>query len=192
VAGPVWARSVMAIDWVDGAGRTVIAENRSITAYRQPEPGLLLIDFRTRLRAAAGEVYLNGDPEHAGFQFRAHNDVAEGGESVKAAYLFHRDGVDPKKDFDLPWAGMNIGLHGKRYAVQYMNHPDNPTPTVYSAYRDYGRFGSYFKKKIPAGETLELRYRVYVGTGATPGRDELARRYAAFVDPPTVKVVDGS
>lgn len=192
VAGPVRARSVMAIDWVDGADRTVIAETRAITVYRQPEPGLLLIDFHTRLKAAAGEVYLNGDPEHAGFQFRAHNDVAEGDATVKAVYRFDRDGVDPKKDFDLPWAGMNIGLYGKRYAVQYMSHPDNPTPTVYSAYRDYGRFGSYFKKTIPAGETLELRYRVYVSTGAMPDRDEMAGRYAGFIDPPTVEVVDGS
>ncbi len=190
VAGPVWARSIMAIDWVDGAGRTVIAEKRSITVYRQPEPGLLLIDFHTRLKAALGEVFLNGDPEHAGFQFRAHNDVAEGDATVKAVYHFDRDGVDAKKDFDLPWAGMNYGLYGQRFSVQYMNHPGNPTPTVYSAYRDYGRFGSYFKKTIPAGETLELRYRVYVGTGSMPDRDEMAGRYTGFVDPPTVGLVD--
>jgi len=61
-----------------------------------------------------------------------------------------------------------------------MNHPNNPKPTIYSAYRDYGRFGAFFKKKIAADETLTLRYRIRVGRGKMPGRRELAGRYFAY------------
>jgi hypothetical protein len=70
-----------------------------------------------------------------------------------------------------------------------MNHPDNPKQTLYSAYRDYGRFGAFFKKEIGAGETLTLRYRIWVVEGEMPERQELASRYSAFVDSPKVEVI---
>ncbi len=66
---------------------------------------------------------------------------------------------------------------------------DNPKPTIYSAYRDYGRFGAFFKKKIAADETLTLRYRIRVSQGKLPGRRELADRYSAFVDGSKVEVL---
>jgi hypothetical protein len=190
-AGPVMARTKALIDWTAGNGEVVIAEERTVAVYVQPAPSSLLIDFHTRLTAKGGEVALDGDPEHAGFQFRAHNGIAEGDAAVKAAYVFHEDGIDPRKDFDLPWAAMTFGPEDARYTVQYMNHPDNPGPAVYSAYRDYGRFGSYFKKTIPAGETLELRYRVAVTTGGPPPRGVMGSAYEAFAETPAVNVLDG-
>jgi hypothetical protein len=157
--------------------------------YRQSKPTILLLDFQSELKAVSGDVFLNGDPEHAGMQYRAHNDVATSGKDVKAKYLFHKDGIDPKKDTDLPWAAMSCGLNGKRYSVLHINHPDNPRPTIYSAYRDYGRFGAFFKKKINAGETLTLRYRILVMEGEMPERGELASKYSAFVNVPKVEVL---
>ncbi len=77
----------------------------------------------------------------------------------------------------------------RRYNVQHMNHPGNPQPTLYSAYRDYGRFGAFFKKKIASGETLALHYRILVVEGNMPDRRELAGNYSAFVDGPKVEVV---
>lgn len=189
VAGPVLARSKTLIHWVDPEGKPVIAEQREVTVLRQPPPAILLLEFRTELKAVGGDVVLNGDPEHGGFQYRPHNDVAEGDETVKATYLFHEDGIDAHKDQNLPWAAMSYGLNGRRYAVQHMNHPDNPRPTVYSAYRDYGRFGAFFTKGLKAGETLALGYRIFVAEGEMPSRDELAARYSAFVSTPHVKVL---
>ena len=66
---------------------------------------------------------------------------------------------------------------------------DNPKPTIYSAYRDYGRFGAFFKKKIAADTSLTLRYRIIVSRGEMPGRRELANRYSAFVNGPKVEVL---
>ncbi|MHC4643661.1 MAG: DUF6807 family protein [Planctomycetota bacterium] len=188
-AGPVLASSSSLISWNDKGGEAVIAERREVTVFGQSEPTILLLEFGSELKAVRGDVFLNGDPEHAGMQYRAHNDVATGGKEVKATYLFHEDGINPKKDADLPWAAMSCGLNGRRYSILHMNHPDNPKQTLYSAYRDYGRFGAFFKKKIGAGETLTLRYRILVVESEMPKRGELAKKYSEFVDGPTVEVV---
>ena len=187
-AGPVVARSRMLILWNLEKETPVIEETREITAFRQAGSGHLLLDFNTNLKAVKGDVFLNGDPEHAGFQFRAHNDIADGEAEVKATYLFHEDGVDPHENKDLPWAAMTIVLNGKRYTVQHMNHPDNPKDTLYSAYRDYGRFGAFFKKKIKHGESLNLRYRIHIEEGIKPVRAEMEKRYKAFACTPEAKV----
>ncbi|MFB0554062.1 MAG: DUF6807 family protein [Phycisphaerae bacterium] len=188
-AGPVLARSNSLVHWNNRKGETIIAEQRETTVFRQSAPTILLLDFQTKLKAVRGEVFLNGDPEHAGFQYRGHDDVAKGGKEVKATYLFHKDGIDPKKDHNLPWAAMSYGLNDRRYSVQHMNHPGNPKPTIYSAYRDYGRFGAFFKEEIRAGKTLTLGYRIWVGPGEMPKRQELADRYSAFVNGPKVEVL---
>jgi len=73
--------------------------------------------------------------------------------------------------------------------VLHTNHPDNPKGTVYSAYRDYGRFGAFFKETINSGETLTLRYQIWVAEGQMPERQMCAGKYSAFVDCPTVEVV---
>ncbi|MHC4464474.1 MAG: DUF6807 family protein [Planctomycetota bacterium] len=188
-AGPVLAKSKSLVHWDDKDGQTIITEVRETTVFRQSDPTVLLLEFRSALKAVSGDVFLDGDPEHAGFQYRPHDDVAKGGKDVKATYLFHKEGIKPKKDKDLPWVGMSYGLGGRRYSVEHMNHPDNPKPVIYSAYRDYGRFGAFFKKEIGDGETLTLRYRIWVVEGEMPDRQELASKYSAFVDGPKVEVV---
>ena len=181
-AGGDRARQALRIDWCDEDGRVIMAERRELMIHRAEENTILLLDFKSELTAKAGDVLLNGDPEHAGFQFRAHNDVADGPAEIKAKYLFHADGVDPKTDLDLPWVAMSFGLNGKRYCVQHMNHPTNPSPTVYSAYRDYGRFGAFAKTAVGEGETLTLRYRVWIAEGDLPARQVCKERYEEYVE----------
>lgn len=194
-AGPVLARYRARVHWNITGPKTILSEERQITVFRQPAPTIMLMDFRTLLTAAAGEVMLDGDPEHAGCQYRPHNDLAEagkkGGPATKggAKYLFHREGIDPRKDRDLPWVAMSYALGGKAYNVQHMSHPGIPKGNTYSAYRPYGRFGACFKQKIPEGQTLELRYRFRVGAGQMPTRAEMAARYAAFARPPRVQAI---
>ncbi len=186
-AGPVLARHKALIHWFDGKGRSLIAEERTITVFNLPAPAIALIDFSTRLEAIGGTVFLNGDPEHAGMQYRPHNGVAEGEAGDKAVYLFHREGVDAHKDKDLPWVAETYGLHGGSYTIQHMNHPDNPRDGVYSAYRDYGRFGAFFTETIEGGRSLPLSYRIYVAEGKEMIRAKMQERYAAFSTAPTGK-----
>ncbi len=190
IAGPVLGSSTSTIDWIDKKGEPVISEERQVTVFRQSDPTILLLEFQTNLKAVKDDVILDGDPEHAGFQYRPHNDVAAGKKDVKAAYLFHKDGIDAHKDGNLPWVAMSYGLNGKRYSVLHMNHPDNPTPSVYSAYRDYGRFGTFFKDKIAKGETLSLKYRILVKQGQMPLRQEWVGKYLSFIDGPKVDICD--
>ncbi len=198
VAGPVLARSTALIHWNDKDGQPIVIEQRQTTVFRQVDPTVVLLEFRTELKAVAGDVNppsvwrinLGGDPEHAGFHYRAHNDVASGGSEVKATYLFHQDGVDPKKDKDLPWAAMSYRLNNRQYCVLHMDHPSNPRPTIYSAYRDYGRFGAFFTHTIKSGEALTLCYRIWVVGSEMLPRQESASKYSAFVDCPEVKVLD--
>lgn len=177
------AKQAVDIDWCDSEGEPLIRERRELTVHACSEPDtILLLDFTSHLTPAAGDVLLNGDPEHAGFQFRAHNDVADGPAEVKATYLFHADGIDPRKDHDLPWVLMSYKLNGRQYNVEYLNHPDNPDSTIYSAYRDYGRFGAFPKVDVKQGETLTLKYRVWITEGAPPTREECQKMYEAYVN----------
>jgi len=199
-AGPILARSESLIHWTDKEGVSMIAEQREITVFQQPSPTVILLEFRTKLKAVNGDVFLNGDPEHGGFQFRTHNDISKGSEraqnrdlkdyeDIRARYLFHEEGTDPRKDRNLPWVAMCFGLNDRHYTVQHMNHPDNPKPTVYSAYRDYGRFGAFFKQRIKESETLALRYRIRVIEGKLPNREKMEAKYLSFSNPPKVQVL---
>ena len=199
-AGPVLARSESLIRWSQKDDVPIIEENRTTTVFRQPDPTVVLLEFQTKLKAVSGPVFLDGDPEHAGFQFRAHNDVSMGSEraknrdqagyeEIKARYLFHNEAVDPRQETDLPWVSMTFGLNNRHYTVQHMNHPQNPESTVHSAYRDYGRFGAFFKKRIEMGDTLTLRYRIWIVEGEVPKRSEMDAKYSAFSNGPEITVL---
>ena len=71
---------------------------------------------------------LRGDPQHAGFQFRAHNDVHEH-KKEKETYFLRPDGKgelgdtlnwDPKTKkgpINLPWDACSFVLDGDRYTA---------------------------------------------------------------------------
>ena len=124
-AGPVLARYTALINWNEGEDKPIIAEQREITVYNQGDAAILLLDFRTKLTAAAGDVVLDGDPEHAGCQYRPHDDVAA---NKSAKYMFHEKSVNPRKVKDLPWVALAYKLNGKQYHVQHLSHPSIPVP----------------------------------------------------------------
>lgn len=169
------------IHWKNGDSKVMIEEKRTTTVYRPAGEKILVLDLKTELKAPNGEVNLSGDPEHAGFQYRPHNDVAIAPSKDRAKYLFHKDGLDLKKVTDLPWVAMSYGLNGNRYSVLYIKHPDNPKGAIYSAYRDYGRFGSFFKKTIKAGDTLTLNYGIIVMESEMPNRQKCQDLYKKYV-----------
>jgi hypothetical protein len=186
VAGPVAARSTTLIHWNDPDGKPVVVEEREQTVWRQPAPAMLLFDFRAKLTAARSDIDLNGDPEHAGMQFRPHNDVNR----KTTKYLFPDEKVtraNVSKERDLAWAAECYELRGKQYTVQHMNHPDNPKGTRYSAYRDYGRFGTFAAAKVKQGESLTLLHRIWVAEGDHLSREEMQARWEAFAHAPKVE-----
>jgi len=163
--------------WLTKDGSTILEETRTVTVHHN-DGSHATIDWSTELKATNGDLNLKGDPEHAGFQYRPHNDVVA---NKSAKYIFHKEGINLKKDLDLPWVGESYELRGQKYTVQHMNHPDNPKGTRYSAYRDYGRFGAFFQKPIKNGESLKLRYRIRIILGEAPDRSEFDTHYSNFL-----------
>jgi putative membrane-bound dehydrogenase-like protein len=158
------ASFVSAVEWTGENQEPVLEEERAFTFLRPPEGAYALIEMRSRLRAVAGETVLDGDPEHAGLQFRPAEEVIPG----ETVYLYPVEKAAPHTDRDYPWVGETFSLRGNRYSVVFLNHPANPGNTLFSAYRDYGRFGAWFKDTIPSGGDRELRVRFLFVKGEMP------------------------
>jgi hypothetical protein len=171
------ATVVSVTHWNDSDGKPMIRETRTMTFRRAPEPARLSIMFTAELEAPNGDVFLGGDPEHAGVQYRPADEV----DRAATVFVFPKEKADPKKDTDYPWVGETYSLNGKRYSVVHMNHPDNPKGTKYSAYRDYGRFGAFFEKEIKSGEKLKIDYRFLIADGEMPPTAYIQETWDKFI-----------
>jgi hypothetical protein len=191
-AGPVYARHRVAVAW-HGVKKAVFAtEERDLTVYALP--GGTLVEFVSELTPVIAPVKLDGDPQHAGFHFRAAAEVAE--KTNKQTYYIRPDGADKfgatrnwpaqKEHVNLAWDAMCFVLNDQRYTVAYLDRPDNPKEARFSE-RDYGRFGSYFQKTLEKNDKLVVRYRLWLQAGEMKG-DDVARLSADFVDPPKAAV----
>jgi hypothetical protein len=187
-AGPDEASFTSRTSWNDESGEPILDELRTMTFRRAAAPARLSIDFVTELTASHGDITLDGDPEHAGVQYRPANEV----DSKQTVYLFPGESVNPHKDVDYPWVGETYTLADKQYSVVDLNHPDNPKNTRFSAYRNYGRFGAFPVAKIPSGQTLKLRYRFLIADGPMLSAEIIQRawdNYAGVKTPSPVPPV---
>lgn len=150
--------------WMDEKEKPFLEEERTFVVTEGKFGGRIMIDFHTKLTPVEGDVFLKGDPEHAGVQYRPANEV----DQKKTKYLFPNGVTKVNGVKDLPWVAENHTLDGKQYGVVHMNAPTNPKGTVHSAYRDYGRFGAFFEKEIKMGESLELNYGFLILDGELP------------------------
>ena len=186
-AGPHGASFTSVVRWMgETPESTVLEEERTMSFLPAPASAYALVDVVSRVKAVDGEAVLDGDPEHAGLQFRPSNDVSR----QDTVYLYPREKADPHKDRDYPWFGETFTLAGKRYSVVYLNHPGNPKDARISAYRNYGRFGAFFKTTIPAGETATFRARFVFQTGELPTAEVIQKWWNEYADasepvPPT-------
>jgi hypothetical protein len=193
-AGPVLGRHRIEVAW-HGKGKEVFAkEQRELTVYNVP--GGQLVQFATKLTTTGGPIKLDGDPQHAGFHFRADNEVAA--KTEKQTIFVRPDGPgqpgteknwDPKTrqgPVNFPWNAMSFVLGDKRYTAAYLDHPANPKEARESE-RIYGRIGSYFEYEVTESHPLLVRYRIWLQEGQMSVA-EVAAKSAAFVSPADVKV----
>lgn len=190
--GPVLGRHVVKIAWRGKDGKPFANELRELTAWNTP--GGQLIEFASRLETEEGEVKLDGDPQHAGFQFRATQAVPDKTKG-KTYYLrpdgkgepgkFRNWGKGNTKHANLAWNSLSFVLNDKRYSVSYLDRPTNPKEARFSE-RDYGRFGSYFEYTLTEENPLQLRYRVWVEQGEKTV-EEVNALSTDFVEPPEAK-----
>lgn len=188
-AGPVLGRHRVLLGWHGEKNERFAEEERELTVYQVK--GGTLVEFASRLKTTGGKIRVDGDPQHAGFQFRAHNDVAAS--TKKQTYYLHPDGSKgemgkernwpgDKTMVDLPWYAMSFVLGEQRYSVCYLNHPNNPKETRFSE-RDYGRFGGYFEREITEDRPLVVNYRLWLQNGEITAEQAQTLR-TAFAAPP--------
>lgn len=175
------ARDAEVTEWIAKDGRAVVRDTREVTT-RWISPTHWAMDFDITVEAMTDEsIQLGGDAHHAGFHFRAAQEVNDVKES--AAQYIRPDGSKLVKD-DIweneDWCHATFSVGGKKYAVTHFDAPTNPRPIQYSS-RPYGRFGSFFITQVAKGTPLKLRYRIVVRDGNTPlTKEQLASEYADF------------
>jgi Family of unknown function (DUF6807) len=192
--GPAAARSVSTANWCNNDGKTIVVERRQVTTWNVGD-GADLMDFDITLTSNDGTVELNGDPQHAGFQFRAHNDV----DKTHATYIRPAGAVNKGGDVwaDTAWCVNQFKIKDHPYAVVHMDDPQNPGTkegkTVYST-RNYGRFGSFAPVTLKPGQPLHYHYRILVLDATTHGQTSVEHfdaLYSAFVNPVKATVAGG-
>lgn len=185
--GPVLGRHLLAVEWRGSDGEAYLKEKREVTVFNAP--GGTLIEFASQFTTAGGKVKLDGNAAHAGFQFRADQEVAEG--TTNLTYYLRPDGKGElgqarNSAFDLPWDAISFVLAENRYTVVYVDRPENPRPAEYNE-RTYGRFGSFCPYELDDGKDLTLKYRVWVQDGEMT-MEEATALTNDFVQPPKVTV----
>lgn len=176
------------VGWHGSDGEKFATEFRTVAVsqFESSKSGDLStqIDWSSKLVPLVDSIKLDGDPQHAGFHFRAAQQVALS--TAKQTYFVRPDGVglpgetrnwdaqssDPQT-IDVPWRAMCFTVDGQEYCVLRMSSPDNPRPTRGSE-RDYGRFGDYFEFAATPENPLQLRYRLVIMKG--PTRPEYCQR----------------
>jgi hypothetical protein len=180
------------IEWRGHKKEVFAKEERELTIYKVP--GGTLVEFASLLRTTGGKVKLDGDPQHAGFHFRAAQEVAV---NKKQTYYLRPDGKgelgkernwNPKTKegpVNLPWNAMCFVLDGQRYTAAYLDKSTNPKEARYSE-RDYGRFGSYFVYELTKEKPLLIDYRIWLQKGEMKA-SQVAALAADFETPVEVK-----
>lgn len=154
---------VAAIDWTSAAGKVVLQEQRALRA-RELETGVTAIEVELTLSAVDGEVRLDGDPQHAGCQFRALQQFADRPEPA-IRYLRPSTATGGKDDIwtGCGWIAAVLPLSPTPVTVLRCEGTGNPE-AIWST-RPYGRFGAMCRATLAPGNPLQLRYVYVVADG---------------------------
>ena len=157
--GPARARRISVSEWTEKDGTVLVRDTRDVTAWFAEE-GRLYLDWSLTIESASGDsVVLDGDPQHAGFQFRADTTITAF-EYFGPADKTGTGDVWTMKNTN-SWAVNSFAAQGHKYAVMQMDHPSNPRPVVVS-HRDYGRFGHFFTATVPKDKPVTFHFRTLV------------------------------
>jgi hypothetical protein len=198
-AGPLAAKMIAKTDWYTAAdNQPKFRDTRDVTAWRVSDNELVL-DYDITLETLTGKPeQVGGDAHHAGFHFRASNDLVDEADkrhrSGATSYLFPDTAKLIKDDVwsGAPWVNATFNLFGRRYSITHMDGASNPDPTTYST-RPYGRFGAFFTGEVTPQKPLKVSYRLVIRdiTGAPttqPAKTAVEAEYQNFVKPVSVQL----
>ena len=198
VEGPIVGGHTVEIAWNDRDGKPFIEETRTLLVFSQPQ-GQHLIQFASSLRSTVDTVLLDGDPQHAGVQFRAAQYVAENQKSTR--YLRAEKWKDlpenqqinwpqNKQHRDMPWNAVRFKIEAQAYTVAYLSHPSNPDDAR-SSERLYGRFGEFFPYTLEKdGKGLSVLYRWWISNTHDTMREDVEQQYRHFASPPKIEILE--
>jgi hypothetical protein len=154
---------VAAIDWQgeSATAKPILTEERVFNFTHPTAPFYFGIEMKSTLKPDHGEAKIDGDPEHAGAQFRPSEKI----DSTKTTYIYPGKDVLIHKVRDLTWVAEVFTVEGKTFTALLLNHPSNPKDTAFSAYRDYGRFGAFPKGVASPEAPFKLRYQWLIAEG---------------------------
>lgn len=150
----------------DSGDNALIRETRTLRISK-PSEATLVVDASFALTAVR-DLHLGGDLQHAGIHFRAHRDVDN--RRSETVYFW-----DPEVDAgggrivnpDMRWCRFIYPIGDRWYTTIQLNAPGNPTEEL--SWRDYGRFGFFFKREMTKGESLTVNYRFITTPATAPG-----------------------
>src|SRR5205823_12381540 len=118
--------------------KAVVRDTREWTTWRIDEKHFVY-DYDITTGSLTGKTLkLTADPHHAGFHFRAAEEVAEVKTEDKnggGAKYVRPEGAALIKDDNwsgCAWVHCTFSVNGRPYAVTHMDAPENPKPTTYS------------------------------------------------------------
>lgn len=179
---------VAAIDWQgeSATAKPILTEERIFTFTKPAAPFYVGIEMKSTLKPDHGEAKIDGDPEHAGAQFRPSEKI----DATKTTYVYPGKDVLIHKVRDLTWVAEVFTVEGKTFTALLLNHPSNPKDTAFSAYRDYGRFGAFPKGVATPDAPFKLHYKWLLAEGDVRDAAAFQQAYNAFAgtDAPTPAV----
>ena len=176
-------------DWIDGDGKTVLTETRSMVFY--PDAKQRMVDFDIELKGATAAKF--GDTKEGCFAIRLATPL----EGKHTGKMVDSEGRETEKNVwgkRAAWVDYAGEIDGEKIGIAIMDHPGNPRHPTYWHSRDYGLFAANIwgvhdferdKTKdgsmtLEPGQTWRFRYRVLIhpGDSKAGGIAAMYSRYA--------------
>ncbi len=211
--GQVFGRTTSVIRWNGQDGKTFAVEQRGVDFIKVGDA--TVVDFNADLLSLGAKITLDGDPQHAGVQFRATQIVPD--KTKHLTYYLRPDGKAKPGEFrnwsgkknekevntnhiNLKWHAVCLALPKSespdkkklgeddvtRYTVCRIGSSSNPEPERFSE-RDYGRFGAYCPTTVGPEKALRLTYRFWIQEGEMTVA-EIDAIADSYLNPVTTKV----
>ncbi|HEO71165.1 MAG TPA: hypothetical protein ENN80_07870 [Candidatus Hydrogenedentes bacterium] len=172
--------------WVDAAGKALMDEKRTVTLHAL-EHGERYLDVALVLAPADGGVVLGKTPfGFLGVRVAKTMSANDGGGTIRNSEgAVNEEAVLWKRARWVDYTGR--ATPDEDNGIALFDHPDNPGHPTYFHVRGDGWMGASFCFEAPCtlaeGETLELRYRLYVhGPNTLP--ESIEKHWALFRNAP--------